>query len=67
MCSTTSSSRTSGSAITCSAKKRFRVASPGLKSPMIHSVRPVPITGIAPNSEMITLAPQYDIWPHGNT
>jgi hypothetical protein len=34
---------------------------------MIHSVRPLPITGMAPNSEMMTLAPQNDIWPHGST
>ncbi len=34
---------------------------------MIHSVSPLPITGMAPNSEMITFAPQNDICPHGRT
>ena len=34
---------------------------------MIHSVSVVPMYGIAPNSEMMTLAPQNDICPHGST
>ena len=48
----------SGNAITCNAKKRFKVASERKKSPRIHSVSGSPIVGIAPNRLIITWAPQ---------
>lgn len=55
---TTSRIRISGIAMTCSAKKRFSVMSEIAKSPRIHSASGSPIFGMAPNSEMITCAPQ---------
>ena len=66
MCTTTSSTSISGTAITWNAKKRFSVMSEMKKSPRIHSDRSLPMTGIAPNSDTITCAPQYDMLPHGS-
>jgi hypothetical protein len=42
-------SSTSGTAMTCSEKKRFNVASDTTKSPRIHTDRSGPMTGIALN------------------
>jgi len=52
----------------CREKNRFSVAflieySP----PQIHSIIVVPIYGIAVVRFVITVAPQYDICPHGRT
>ena len=57
-CAITRNTSTSGMAATCSAKKRFSVTSEMKKSPRIHSVSESPTTGIAPNSDTITCAPQ---------
>ena len=49
------------------AKNRVRVALSTEKPPQIHSTSVVPIYGIADNRLVITVAPQKDICPHGNT
>lgn len=49
------------------AKNRVRVALSTEKPPQIHSTKLVPMYGIADKRLVITVAPQKDIWPHGNT
>jgi hypothetical protein len=51
----------------CSLKNRDRVASDTAKPPQSHSTIDVPIYGIADSRLVITVAPQNDICPHGNT
>jgi len=51
----------------CSAKKRFNVALLIAKPPHNHSTTLFPITGIAENKFVITVAPQNLIWPQGKT
>jgi len=53
--------------IKCSEKNRFRVAFLIEYPPQIHSIIVVPIYGIAVVRFVITVAPQYDICPHGRT
>lgn len=49
------------------AKNRVSVALSTEKPPQIHSTRVVPMYGIADKRLVITVAPQNDICPHGNT
>ena len=49
------------------AKNRVSVALSTEKPPQIHSTRVVPMYGIADSRFVITVAPQNDICPHGNT
>jgi hypothetical protein len=51
----------------CSEKNRFRVGCDTEKFPHIHSTNIFPIIGIAEKMFVITVAPQKDICPHGNT
>ena len=51
----------------CNEKKRVRVALSTANPPHIHITRSPPIYGIAENKLVITVAPQKDIWPQGNT
>lgn len=48
-------------------KNRVRVALSTENPPQTHSTRSVPIYGIADRRFVITVAPQKDICPHGNT
>ena len=50
-----------------SAKNRERVGSPTANPPHNHNTISLPIIGIAENKLVITVAPQKDIWPQGNT
>ena len=61
MCATTKPKSTSGTAMTCRAKKRLSVASEMVKSPRIQVDKSGPMTGMAENRLMITCAPQNDI------
>ena len=49
------------------AKNRVRVALSTENPPQIHSTRLVPMYGMADSKLVITVAPQKDICPHGNT
>lgn len=51
----------------CSEKNRFKVGCDTEKFPHIHSTNVFPIMGIAEKMFVITVAPQNDICPHGNT
>ena len=53
--------------IKCSTKNRLRVGLLTEKPPHIQLTREGPTFGIAPNKLVITVAPQNDIWPQGNT
>lgn len=49
------------------AKNHFRLALSTESPPQIHSTKVVPIYGIADKRFVITVAPQDDNCPHGNT
>ena len=49
------------------AKNRVSVALFRAKPPHTHSTRSFPARGIAERRLVITVAPQKDIWPQGNT
>lgn len=49
------------------AKNRVRVALSTENPPQIHSTKSEPMYGMAESKLVITVAPQKDIWPHGNT
>lgn len=51
----------------CKAKKRVSVGLSTENPPQAHSTRVWPIYGIAENRLVITVAPQNDICPQGNT
>jgi len=51
----------------CSEKNRFKVGWETEKFPHSHSTSSFPRIGIAENRLVITVAPQNDICPHGNT
>lgn len=51
----------------CNEKNRVRVALSTANPPHIHMTKSLPIYGIAENKLVITVAPQKDICPHGNT
>jgi hypothetical protein len=51
----------------CRAKNRVRVALSTAKPPHTHSTNSFPTYGIAERRFVITVAPQNDICPHGNT
>lgn len=48
-------------------KNRFNVALSTAKPPHNHWTMGVPNSGIVERRLVITVAPQKDIWPHGNT
>lgn len=48
-------------------KNRFSVGCETEGPPQIHTTRSFPKIGIADNTPVITVAPQKDICPHGNT
>ena len=48
-------------------KNRVKVALSTAKPPQIHCTKSVPTYGIAENRLVITVAPQNDICPQGNT
>ncbi len=48
-------------------KNRFNVALLTANPPQIHWTKSVPYIGIADKRFVITVAPQNDIWPQGNT
>lgn len=50
-----------------SIKKRLNVAPPTENPPHSHCTIKVPIIGMADTKLVITVAPQKDICPHGNT
>jgi hypothetical protein len=51
----------------CSEKNRFRVGWFTDGPPQIHVTRSYPTIGMADSTPVITVAPQNDICPHGNT
>ena len=48
-------------------KNRFKVGLLIENPPQIHSIIDGPIYGIVQTKLVIIVAPQNDIWPHGNT
>jgi len=50
-----------------SVKNRVRVALPTANPPYTHWTMACPRYGMADTRLVITVAPQNDIWPHGNT
>jgi len=48
-------------------KKRLKVGCPTLNPPQTHTTKLPPIIGIADTRFVITVAPQSDICPQGNT
>lgn len=65
-CTNTRAAITKGSR-KCSEKNRFRVGCDTEKFPHSHCVTSFPMYGIAEIILVITVAPQKDICPHGNT
>jgi len=53
--------------IKCNTKNRFNVKLPTTEDPQINFTKVVPTIGIIPNKLVITVAPQKDICPQGNT
>lgn len=51
----------------CKEKKRVKVEPPTANPPQIQRTKNFPTKGTADNNLVITVAPQYDIWPQGNT
>lgn len=51
----------------CSEKNRFNVGWEIEGPPQIQLTMSFPTIGIAESTPVITVAPQNDIWPHGNT
>lgn len=51
----------------CNIKKRVKVPCPIEKPPHSHNTMFPPTKGMADARLVITVAPQYDIWPQGNT
>lgn len=51
----------------CKEKNRFKVGFLTENPPQIHSTINWPINGIVEIKLVITVAPQKDIWPQGNT
>jgi len=53
--------------IKCNEKNRFSVGCETEGPPQIHVIISLPMTGIADNTPVITVAPQNDICPQGKT
>jgi len=51
----------------CREKKRFSVGWETEGPPQIQVTKSPPRMGMAERTPVITVAPQKDIWPHGNT
>jgi len=51
----------------CKAKNRLKVGFLTANPPHNQNTISSPTQGIAENKLVITVAPQNDIWPHGNT